>query len=288
MANSLYDKPSLSGYNANAPADDGTKVASNEVTWSKHKTKLGDPLKTYTDAINNATESALDDIVAPPTASDSGTDTFQANLNRNVGEGEKVWVDFNSANTTTTPTLSNTGGTPGALTVTTRDGSALWPGALSGVHTFQLNAGATAWLVLDPNPIDEDDMASDSAAAVPTQQSVKAYALTGPGTSSDPALAFDTWRTPNANADTFVVLHVKTQTNGTTDGQIRIEADESGGTIADYILPHTVAAAQSSGSVEERGFLCTWIPAGGSYQIQNTSDPDVANGIQDHREFTFS
>lgn len=50
----LYTKPTLSGYNDNAPPDDGSNLSNNEVTWSKHKTKLGDPLKTYTDALNNA------------------------------------------------------------------------------------------------------------------------------------------------------------------------------------------------------------------------------------------
>lgn len=47
-----YTEPTLTGYNSNPPADDGSEVASNEVTWAKHKDKLGDPLKTYAAAVS--------------------------------------------------------------------------------------------------------------------------------------------------------------------------------------------------------------------------------------------
>lgn len=41
-----YSEVSITGYNSNPPEDDGSAVSSNEVSWSKHKTKIGDPLKT--------------------------------------------------------------------------------------------------------------------------------------------------------------------------------------------------------------------------------------------------
>lgn len=47
-----YTQPSLTGYNSAPPADDGSEVTSNQVTWSKHKDKLGDPLKTFAQAID--------------------------------------------------------------------------------------------------------------------------------------------------------------------------------------------------------------------------------------------
>lgn len=55
-----YTKPTLAGYNANPPPDDGSEVAANEVRWDTHKTKLGDPLKNYADAINQAVKDAFD------------------------------------------------------------------------------------------------------------------------------------------------------------------------------------------------------------------------------------
>jgi microcystin-dependent protein len=49
---SPYTSVAISGYNANPPADDGSQTSSNQLTWAKHKTKLGDPLKTLAEAIN--------------------------------------------------------------------------------------------------------------------------------------------------------------------------------------------------------------------------------------------
>lgn len=49
-----YSTQTISGYNASPPADDGSQSASNQITWAKHKTKLGDPLKTLAEAINTA------------------------------------------------------------------------------------------------------------------------------------------------------------------------------------------------------------------------------------------
>jgi len=60
-----YTKPSLSGYNASPPPDDGTTGSNNEITWSKHKTKLGDPLQTFSNAINDAVEAAWSDADWP-------------------------------------------------------------------------------------------------------------------------------------------------------------------------------------------------------------------------------
>ncbi len=49
-----FNSPSLTGYNASPPADDGTQAASNQVEWDKHINKIGDPLKTYAAAISAA------------------------------------------------------------------------------------------------------------------------------------------------------------------------------------------------------------------------------------------
>ena len=54
-----YTEPSISGYNATPPTDDGSNTAANEITWAKHKDKLGDPLKNYSDAINSAITTAF-------------------------------------------------------------------------------------------------------------------------------------------------------------------------------------------------------------------------------------
>ncbi len=47
-----YTSQSISGYNSSPPPDDGSQVASNQLEWAKHITKIGNPLKTLIEAIN--------------------------------------------------------------------------------------------------------------------------------------------------------------------------------------------------------------------------------------------
>jgi len=53
-----YSQPSISGYNASPPADDGTETTANQLTWAKHKTKLADPIKAFAEAIDAAASAA--------------------------------------------------------------------------------------------------------------------------------------------------------------------------------------------------------------------------------------
>lgn len=84
----------------------------------------------------------------PANATDQSTDVFKGTLNSDSSSGEIFQVDFQTANTTTTPTFENTAGSLGALKIKTRDRSALWSGALNGVHELQYDG--TDYLVLDP------------------------------------------------------------------------------------------------------------------------------------------
>lgn len=54
-----YSQPSIAGYNASPPADDASEVASNQLEWAKHITKIGNPLKTYAQAIDAAALAAF-------------------------------------------------------------------------------------------------------------------------------------------------------------------------------------------------------------------------------------
>lgn len=68
-----YSSVTVSGYNASPPADDGSQVASNQVTWAKSKTKLGDPLNTAIASINSTLVTALDASVRAVTSADTAT-----------------------------------------------------------------------------------------------------------------------------------------------------------------------------------------------------------------------
>jgi hypothetical protein len=58
-----YSSVSVSGYNSNPPADDGSSVASNQVKWSTVKTKLGDPLNTFAAAADAAIIAAFGKVI---------------------------------------------------------------------------------------------------------------------------------------------------------------------------------------------------------------------------------
>lgn len=63
MGTNPYVQPTLTGYNASPPPDDGTTGADNKLNWSKHKEKLGDPLKTFSEAIDSAVNTAFEALV---------------------------------------------------------------------------------------------------------------------------------------------------------------------------------------------------------------------------------
>lgn len=58
-----YSSVTVSGYNSNPPADDGSQVEANRVKWSTIKTKLPDPLKTAIESINTALVAAFPKVI---------------------------------------------------------------------------------------------------------------------------------------------------------------------------------------------------------------------------------
>lgn len=58
-----YATQAISGYNSNPPADDGSAVSANRVTWANNKSKLSDPLKTLAEAINSQLVTAFAKII---------------------------------------------------------------------------------------------------------------------------------------------------------------------------------------------------------------------------------
>ena len=63
MANNPYTSVSISGYNTSPPPDDGSQTSANQLEWAKHKTKLGDPVKTGVESVNSNTNSAFGALV---------------------------------------------------------------------------------------------------------------------------------------------------------------------------------------------------------------------------------
>lgn len=67
-----YTSVTVSGYNSGAPPDDGSTGSDNTLTWAKHKTKLGDPLKTAIEQVNTNLVSALNNVPKMATGSYTG------------------------------------------------------------------------------------------------------------------------------------------------------------------------------------------------------------------------
>ena len=74
MANP-YSSVSVASYNANPPSDDGTQSDANEINWSKHKTKLTDPLKTAIEGIDANLLTAFAKIIGGGGVTTYGTNT---------------------------------------------------------------------------------------------------------------------------------------------------------------------------------------------------------------------
>ena len=89
-----YIPPTLTGYNANPPPDDGSQSGLNEVAWDKHIDKIGDPLKDFSEAIDSATTTAFTTVDADIVAIDARLDVIEV-------DGNKYAVDTGAANTLT-------------------------------------------------------------------------------------------------------------------------------------------------------------------------------------------
>ena len=86
MAKNNYVSPTLTGYNANPPADDGTQTEDNRVKWDTVKTKIGDPLNTYSSAVDSAVDAALDKLPNNSTTSQA------TNFGVSTGDDGKIFL----------------------------------------------------------------------------------------------------------------------------------------------------------------------------------------------------
>lgn len=99
---------------------------------------------------------------------------------------------------------------------------------------------------------------------------------------------FDSFRTPDADRPTLVVVEATVQTDGTSDGTVTFEVDTDGGTAADYTLTVANIPSDNTGGTATTGTIGgVTVPAGASYQVANASDPNAANSLDTVRETTL-
>jgi hypothetical protein len=183
-----YSTQTITGYNSAPPADDGSQVATNEITWAKHKTKLGDPVKTLSEAINTELLSAFGLIFGQEISVHSSNYTVIA------GDQGK----FLSVTGTTTITLiaAATAGSSFALAIinngtgtVTVDGSGAE--TINGSTTITLNSGeaiiltcnGALWVGLATNKTTLYDSAgNESIKTVATASAVNEITITNSAT----------------------------------------------------------------------------------------------------------
>lgn len=97
MANP-YTSVSVSNYNLNPPSDDGSEIPANQVTWSKHKSKIGDPLKTAIEQTQTAISTAFGKTISGGSAG-----TLSSNYSVTASDQGKLLRATSSGITITTP-----------------------------------------------------------------------------------------------------------------------------------------------------------------------------------------
>jgi len=118
-----FTPPSISGYNATPPSDDGAATTANRVNWSTIKTKLTDPIKAYVDSLITATTAGFTGLFMRDTETKSATWTAGT-----TDDGKFYNVD--STATVNLPPAASAG---------------------EGWHIIVFNNGASATITVDPD-----------------------------------------------------------------------------------------------------------------------------------------
>lgn len=97
-----YTPPTISGYNATPPSDDGSVTSSNRILWATIKEKLSDPIKNWVDSINAAIDSSFSGFFL------SSIDDKAVGFSVGTTDDGKLF-NCTSALTATLPAASNVG-----------------------------------------------------------------------------------------------------------------------------------------------------------------------------------
>jgi len=142
--------------------------------------------------------------------------TWSDPLSTSVAE----WVTYDSINSTTNELQGVTRGAEG-YSAKTHLNQAVVAFPLSKAHVNELNAILTAGSTPMTTTLDEDDMASNSATALATQQSIKAYVDSGTVTMTNKRVTprsntATSHATPTINTDTTDIFTITAQAEAIT------------------------------------------------------------------------
>jgi len=147
-------------------------------------------------------------------------------------------------------------------------------------HTIFTNSGG----VTVGNPINGDQGIGTLNAMLFDNGNEVARKPTG---SSDPGLSPGSWRTPNSNRATHVVVEVRVNGGNGDQATMDLDVDESGGTSPTYTLTLAQVDPDENANTTRTSTASFIVPPGGSYQVKKTSDPTGFNALYVVRESTF-
>lgn len=284
---SIYTPVTVSNYNSNPPDDNGSEVSSNEVEWAKHKTKIGDPLKTAIESINTNLTSSFDKVFLNSNGSIS--------TNTNLGASDHGDLKTVTNSPTISLAAANTLGAGWHCTlIMGGDGTAtIDPNGsetINGAETITVT-GSHDWIIVYcdgsnfyalTKPVltilDEDDFASDSDSAAASQQSIKAYVdmNTAPLKGVQTFSSSGTY-TPTSGTATAIVF-VKGAGGGGGGGSNTTTGSNGGNGGASSFSGFTVTITANGGTGGQAGKTTSEPGANGSNGSASGGDANLAGG----------
>lgn len=107
------------------------------------------------------------------------------------------------------------------------------------------------------------------------------------GTSTTISPGFNSWTVIDANNPSFLIAQIEARTDGTSDGEVTVDVDISGGTSFDYNGLSAYAGREAGSNYRDRAGGIQYIPAGASFQFDNVADPTGNNTIFVSRAMTI-
>ena len=97
---------------------------------------------------------------------------------------------------------------------------------------------------------------------------------------TDLSLSVSQWRTVSATSDAVITAELRANTDGTTNGFLTFEIDESGGTTPDKSVVAISADKGWGSDADATGSRTFVVPAGSQFRFENSSDPNGKNAVQ--------
>lgn len=154
------------------------------------------------------------------------------------------------------------------------------------------NSGAGGWVSRGAVDLDGNDLSGvgtlTSTAVNTDSGTVNGDTMVGfPTSTQTVSTSFGTWTTADANRPTLLVIEVIAVTDGSSDGIIDMDVDESGGTTNDYRVLLAKCISERSSGDDRRSTVMVPLPAGASFKIRNFSDPNNGNSIDEVRKLVL-